>query len=234
MIDFGSLQGRWGRFLRKVAKLFPKNIVFFILQGPARGMLWKRASGVDGYLLGSYEKKKQRVFSSLIREGAVVYDIGANVGFYSLVAAASAKNVRVFAFEPEDRNFAFLLYHIRKNAVSVTPFQVALSDKDGTESFALGPNSSTHQFSAEGTLTVPARTIDSLISDGTLPPPNVMKIDVEGAELKVLRGGIEMLRRHHPALVVETDNPECFNLLRSEGYELTLLSQGEYLAKPAI
>ena len=76
-----------GRMLRLPFRLIPTNAQMRILQGHLRGKKWIAGSGNHGYWLGSYEYQKQRIFSEEIRPGDVVYDLGANVGFYSLLAS---------------------------------------------------------------------------------------------------------------------------------------------------
>jgi hypothetical protein len=74
-----------GRLLRAPLELLPKGLTVRVLQGPARGMKWVVGSGTHGCWLGSYEYSKQRLLRRLIRPGDVVYDVGANVGFYTLL-----------------------------------------------------------------------------------------------------------------------------------------------------
>jgi len=89
MINFSKISDRGfiGKTLRKVLNIFPKPEIIRILQGPLRGKKWVVKSGVNGYWLGTYELEKQKYFLQFIKEGDVVYDIGAHVGFYTLFTA---------------------------------------------------------------------------------------------------------------------------------------------------
>lgn len=85
-MDFSSIsQKSWlGWLARLPLKLLPPGLVLPVLQGPLRGRRWIVGSGVHGYWLGSYELAKRRRFEQLVQPGQVVYDIGAQVGYYSL------------------------------------------------------------------------------------------------------------------------------------------------------
>jgi len=74
MINFSSLRGKVGNFLRIILRLFPYRGTLPILQGPAKGKLWKRVFGNDGYWLGSYEMEVQKTFIKYVKEASVVYD----------------------------------------------------------------------------------------------------------------------------------------------------------------
>ena len=76
-----------GKALRFPLRLIPCGAQMTILQGPLRGKRWIAGSSDHGCWLGSYEYPKQRAFSAAISHGDVVYDLGANVGFYSLLAS---------------------------------------------------------------------------------------------------------------------------------------------------
>jgi hypothetical protein len=93
-----------GRPLVLSLKLVPQSSVARLLQGRLRGARWIVGPGTHGCCLGTYELPKQREFDKAVREGHVVYDVGANVGFYSLLAACCVgENGKVHAFEPLPR-----------------------------------------------------------------------------------------------------------------------------------
>jgi hypothetical protein len=82
---------RWyGRAIRWPLRCVPRDVTVPILQGPLRGARWVVGSHTHGCWFGSYEADRQRAFVRLVRPGAVVYDLGANVGFYTLLAARLA------------------------------------------------------------------------------------------------------------------------------------------------
>lgn len=121
-------------------------------------------------------------------EDDVFYDIGANLGIYSIFASGLC--AEVVAFEPHPKNFELLVENIDLNASDVDPHQLAISDEDGEELFVAGSETTTFGSGGlgDGDVTVETARIDSLISSGVITEPDVVKIDVEGAEGLVLDG----------------------------------------------
>ena len=135
-----------------------------------------------------------------------MYDIGANVGFYTLLAAKLAGPAgHVYAFEPAPRNFDFLRRHVTMNAISnVTLMQAAICSEAGQAMFDLGKSFETGRLSRNGEVMVRVETIDQLVFEHSMPPPHVIKIDVEGHEAEVLGGARETLKRYRPIVFVAT------------------------------
>jgi len=142
---------------------------------------------------------------AFFQEGDVFYDVGANVGAYSLVASSFCqRNIQVYAFEPGFLNFPQLCKNVFTNSMqqSITPMQVALSNTTGMEVFNyenLIPGGAIHtlgepvdykgeSFKPLATQQVFSYRVDDLISQFKIPAPNHIKIDVDGIELDVLKG----------------------------------------------
>lgn len=142
------------------------------------------------------EKRALQDFISNIRPDDVVYDIGANTGLYSLFAAAECPEGVVISFEPYTPNVELLEQDIARNDLSnVTVVDIALSDSVGTIEFAQPEEADVGYGSASiapagsrPTKEIPTTTGDRLIGDGELPQPNIVKIDVEGAEPLIIDG----------------------------------------------
>ncbi|HEX8830645.1 MAG TPA: FkbM family methyltransferase [Longimicrobium sp.] len=224
-----SNQSVVGRLLRLPLRMIPRDAHLPILQGPSRGLWWTVGSSNHGCWLGSYETRKRRAFEAHLAPGGVVYDVGANVGFYTLVAATKVgPGGRVVAFEPLPENLRYLRGHVRMNGLEqVTVFDAALTDVDGVVRFQPGESRAMGRIADEG-LPVRAMRLDGLVTSDTIPPPDVVKIDVEGAEAAVLRGAREVLSTHAPTVFLATHgnavHGECVKILREHGYEVRPLA----------
>ncbi|MBI5305975.1 FkbM family methyltransferase [Candidatus Wolfebacteria bacterium] len=228
MINFSVISNKSliGKILRSCLLLIPKNATVRILQGKLKGKKWIKGSGDNGYWLGTYELEKQKLFEKVVKKGNVVYDIGANVGFYSLLAAEIVGPLgKVFSFEPAPRNVFYLKKHIKINKFNnVVVIEAAVSDKKGEFSFFEYESNASGRLSEEGQLKVASVILDDLLKDGKILPPNVLKIDVEGAEFLVLKGAKNILNKYHPIVLLALDShktrEDCLNLLLSFGYEI--------------
>lgn len=160
------------------------------------------------YWLGTHEEHIQHVLRERLHAGAVVYDIGAHAGFFSLLCSRLVgERGRVVAFEPRVGNAARLRANVAANAANnVEVREAAVSDRAGEASFLM------HASSLEGflsddstdgaTTTVRTETIDALVEAG-LPVPQLLKIDVEGGEGAVIRGAARTIAMHEPELLIE-------------------------------
>ncbi len=218
-----------GRLLRLPLKLIPQGMVLPILQGRLRGTKWIVGAGEHGYWLGSYELNKRLAFERLVEPGSVVYDIGANVGYFSLLASVLAgPKGQVTAFEPLPRNIRYLMRHVQINHLeNVRVIEAAVSDHDGDAAFNLGPSSAMGHLASEGELKVRMVSLDVLLAEGQLDPPDVIKLDVEGAEYAALRGGQSLLEAHRPLLFLDTHDRKAHHftvaLLSELGYRFEIL-----------
>ena len=123
-----------------------------------------------------------------LQSGDVFYDIGASFGLHSVFAAQRLSRGEVIAFEPSSENFEQLLSNIAHNDVSVRPVQLALSNSTGTVAFDEASESITSEGPAPSGQTVQTVDGDAYVSTSDLPVPDVVKVDVEGAEPLVLQG----------------------------------------------
>lgn len=202
---------------------------------------------------GSYDSVIFDRFCELQLTGKVVYDIGAHIGFHSLYFARLVGNTgKVVSFEPNAENVKRLKMNVDansdlKNIVSV--YETAVSDHDGTEkmmihnkiesgrsmgNFLKGSNTllSEEVFVGKGFQETEIKTIkiDSVAKEFNIQhKPDVIKIDVEGAEYKVLIGAKETLQTCRPILFIEIHSiMSMFNvtsLLRSLNYDLKILKK---------
>lgn len=201
-----------------------------VLSGALRGRRWIAGAATHGCWLGTYERLTQSVFVEHVHPGAVVYDIGANAGFFTLLASKLAgPNGRVYAFEPMERNLRFIREHLRLNDVeNVHVMPIAISDRNGTLRFSAAHNPAMGGLSEAGEIEVESRTLDELAR--TIPPPSFIKMDIEGAEHAALSGAVETLRGARPVILLSEHGWEqherCTALLKSLGYDIELLVDG--------
>jgi len=245
MINFSKIsdKGFIGKILRRILNIFPKPEIIRIFQGPLRGKKWIVNSGVNGYWLGTYEREHQRILEKNLRERDIFLDIGAHVGFFTILASQLVgKSGGIFAFEPLKRNIDFLRKHIALNKCdNITVIEAAISNSDGEALFDEDESSFMGKLSNRGTYSVKTVTIDQLVEEKVILPPSVIKIDVEGFQEKVLTGAMTTLQKYHPKIILEASykkgDPENFySILTSLGYviepigEKSLENAGDFFA----
>jgi FkbM family methyltransferase len=216
-----------GKLLRFPLRLIPPQAVVPILQGPLRGKRWIVGSGNHGYWLGSYEMERAARFAKAVPPGGVVFDLGGNVGYYTLISAFRAgPGGRVFVFEPLPRNLEFLKRHLALNRIdNATVIEAAVADRSGFIRFEEDPSTSKGRIGAGGSLEVPSAALDDWIARGKLPQPDLLKIDIEGAEYLALQGARGLLVRSHPPIFLSTHSgrvhKDCLALLGALSYKVT-------------
>ncbi len=160
-------------------------------------------------------------------DGAVFWDIGAHFGYHSFsFASLVGDNGHVYSFEPNPYNAARFQMHMAKNetqAKRITLNTFALSDMDGETTFVFSndvdgsSSSGSHLQKVNAPLeagtynnfsnqAVTTATIDSVVNRPYVRIPDIVKIDVEGAELLVLKGGKEFFQKHKPVIFIEVHN----------------------------
>ena len=151
-----------------------------------------------------------RMCNRLLRPSDVYYDIGSNTGLFAIDAAVSIPNLTVYAFEPQPR----LAGHIRRSIeanklLNVHCLELLLGAEEATRSFYLTSHSIHASLSPRERryreISVPMSTIDVLVESGAIRVPDIIKVDVEGAELMVFEGGKRMFKEHMPSVIFEAD-----------------------------
>jgi FkbM family methyltransferase len=167
---------------------------------------------------GCYDPNEFAWLNSVLGPGMVFVDAGANDGLYSLFAARRVgESGQVWAFEPSDREFQRLCQNLQLNQLhQVRPFRVALSNSDGTAELRIaGPEHAGHNTLGDFTYPVPllrkesvkTRKLDSLVHEIGLHRIDVLKLDVEGCEMRVLSGALDVLRNMRPVVLFELAEP---------------------------
>jgi FkbM family methyltransferase len=194
----------------------------------ARALYWRG--------LKDWESETIPVFYKMAQSAQIVLDIGANTGFYTLLACTANPNARVIAFEPVPRVYEKLMEHIRINHFDdrCEAHRMAVSNFVGTVQMHVpfGDLPTSASLNTDGfrgfsgiLVEVPVTTVDAVMGD---QPVDLAKIDVEGFEPQVLEGMRMTLRRFRPALFIEClpDGPyrEVEEILKNLGYQIYLLS----------
>ena len=185
---------------------------------------------------GTLEPSVQEALRRTVRPGHVVYDVGANIGFFTLAAARLVGPAgRVIAFEPVPWCAEAVGRNIELNELAQAEIrQVAVGAQSGRARLLVVGEASWSHLASTGRhadvrdeIDVDVVTIDELVADGTIPPPDVLKIDTEGAELQVLEGMRETLARHRPILVCElhATNERFATAMDDLGYRATNLDE---------
>lgn len=181
--------------------------------GPATGLRFDPGPSNPDYASGDNEMPVQQCLREHLAQGRVLYDIGANVGFLSVVGAQLVgPSGAVYAFEPVPANARL----IRRNATlnqlkQIEVLDMAVGEETGTARLLLARYSGGAVLAGAdpppdpaGEIDVRVDTVDNLVAQG-LRPPSVVKIDVEGAELAVLHGMERTCEQVRPIIVYELD-----------------------------
>jgi len=207
------------------------EVVMPVLSGPLRGSKWVVRSSVRSCVLGTYEREKLDQLASLLPAGGVCYDLGAQAGYHAVLASKLAGGSGiVYAFEPLPRNQIFLRRNLELNAIrNVIVVAAAVTDRDGELCFDPGAGFMAGHLNMQGEgIRVRAVSLDQWIYQEGARPPDVIKIDVEGAELSVLGGAERVIRERRPAVLLDTHDflggecaglhEKCLERLRKLGY----------------
>lgn len=209
-----------------------------VISGPLKGMKWPTSRSYE-YIIGNYEPAEViNEFYSWLKPGSVFYDIGSNIGYFSFIANTIISSGKIYAFEPTVFNNDIfkklvLLNHkkLQWNNIELKEFAISDTEKEvhfsNNKIFAEGNTyvAGLNSFAGEK-VRVTCYSIDSLVKMG-YAPPDVLKIDVEGAELDVLKGAKDTLLKYTPHILLATHNckvpgikEKCIFFLEESGYIL--------------
>jgi len=213
-----------------------------IARGFAKGLKINIGFSHVGYVLGTTEPDVQAALDMLLRPGMTVYDIGANVGFHALSAARRiGPDAKVICFEPLPENAKQIDYNAASNNfTNIQVITTALGSAEGEAAFWTSKQPTWGKLASVGKkpdkfakeVKVKIRRLDTLVDDLKLPPPVLIKMDVEGAEMDVLEGARHTLECYHPTLLIEAHgtNAAIENFLVAIGYRVGVLGKNVAVA----
>ncbi len=167
------------------------------------------------YASGIYEIEVTQLFRNLVGEGMTVVDLGANVGYYTLLASRLVgRSGQVFAFEPDPRNYAYLLRNLAASGCSnVLAVEKAVSSRTGSGLFVPDRGGAEGWLSdrpnGHAPMVVKTTTLDDFFSARDWPSVDVVKMDIEGGEKAALQGMREFSMRNPDMSIIMEFNPRA-------------------------
>jgi FkbM family methyltransferase len=222
-----------GKALRLPLRLIPANTVVSVRRGLTAGMKWRVGASTHGCWLGTYEHAAHAVIRELVRPGMIVFDIGANAGYYTLAFSMLCGHGHVYAFEPNGENVENLLAHVRLNGcANVTVIQIAVADREGVAAFHVPGDNGSGRLVDRSDHWVPTTSLDTAIDAGTVPVPDFVKCDVEGAENRLLAGATKLLARKRTTWKMSLHLPGARDIFERAGYDVRDGEYGDIIATP--
>ncbi len=193
------------------------------------------------YWLGTYEPELQTAVHELVQPGAVIYDVGANIGYVSLLLAkAAGEKGKIYAFEALPENVERWRRNVVLNGMEnrLRLFSGAVTKSSGPVRFlvhssggmgkAAGSAGRHDQYQSE--ISVPGISLDEFVYGQGNPSPQVVKMDIEGGEVLALPGMRRVLAEARPLILMELHGPEssraAWDNLRSAGYQISWMRHG--------
>lgn len=163
------------------------------------------------FIYGQYENNETKLVRKLCRNESVFFDIGANVGYYSLIAAKTNPNNRIYAFEPVSRTYERAAANIKLNQLNnVFLHKKIISNHSGVASINVGNENNwgmsslvQHDQLSGNSEQVESITLDNFVKEQKINRLDLVKIDVEGFEMNVLEGMNDTLNLFKPIILIE-------------------------------
>jgi FkbM family methyltransferase len=203
------------RFWPLLKPILPNRYLPYIVPGGRIYLNIKESPMMLARVFRQYETPKRLAIQAMLKPGMTFVDIGTNKGDFALLAAAVVgSSGQVLCFEPEPVNCYWVRKSIELNGYrNVKVHEFALGDANEETQLYLGRQSGWHTLLPSqpdrdrGSIPITKRTLDSVLSEAKLEKIDVMKIDVEGAEMAVLRGAVETLKRNSDMLLLMDLHP---------------------------
>lgn len=206
-----------------------RNQDMVMSHGVGKGLKFNAFDANVGYALGTTEPDIQKVLAAILRTDDVLYDIGANVGFFTIIGSRLVGPAgKVYAFEPLPNNASAISHNAKLNDfANVTVIAKAVSNKSGSATLVLSTEPTLAKLQDSefknvptGSINVETIRIDDLLDTHAIARPSVVKIDVEGVEVDVLNGMLKTLSNEAPLILCENHgrNADVSKILDACGY----------------
>jgi FkbM family methyltransferase len=234
---------------------FLEWLLFPARETPRDGLIWNGRAKLRlppksslKYLLidERYNAPERRLLEQAVRDGDVIADIGANIGFYTLwLASIAAKGTRVVAVEPNPSVYAALVENVSLNGFThVSAVNAAVGEKDGTVSFGIrkdAPSVGSILATDAEQITVPMKTLATILAENGLTRCDIVKIDVEGYEYQALMPYLEAtpVERWPRLFVIEHNHRasqwdgDLVQAIVKNGYRVALRTRGNIVIEKA-
>lgn len=246
-------------YLKFLRSILPTGKLHPVIRGELKDIQWVIHSSSE-YFLGNYETEISSVFIRHCTTNSVFYDIGANFGYFSILAAALGIK-KIYTFEPLPNNITNIEAHLEANKNQLDIFKInvlpiALSDSKKEVFFSDGANNVANTYvesspffqNAEKKIKVECESLDNLIFEQGFEPPTIIKIDVEGAEADVLKGALKTIKVYKPIIILSTHDAyvkgiceKSLKILDEQGYIYSKIDQkynlnllDDFLAVPKV
>ncbi len=186
------------------------------------------------YYHGYQNYEYSEFFLKLIAEAKTFFDVGANIGYYAMLAAKHNPGIQVYAFDPSPGPFHYLKRNIALNGLEgrVHAYDLALSDSNGQVTFSIAatPKYKYLKFNTLGggghisevrdsnltmKLDVRTQTLDAFVAEHNITSLDLMKMDAENAEHLILQGGMQTIGRFRPVIITEVFSAEMAQLIET-------------------
>lgn len=236
-LTFPDHRGKWR--LHKILRRFLKvDLIDREFKVERAGFTWQLnpSDYVRNDLFWLGEKDRWEIYhtKSFLKQGDIIFDVGANFGYYSLILSSCIGSGLIYSFEPNPPTFHLLEMHVAINnlQLKIKPQNVGLSNEaaQGKIIDIPGNTGSSHVNFGENGTEINLTTLDSFCIDNKIKQVNFIKIDVEGFEGRMLNGSEETLKKYKPIIMIElqpsaleTQNiavRDVINILEKQGYIL--------------
>ena len=244
-IPAGSVKRAFGKVVANHFLSSHERVAQQVQGGLAEGLWFDLNPRTDRhYYRGTTEQLVQETLRRMVQSGMVVYDVGANVGFFTLLMRRFVgESGQVFAFEPDPEMFGELSRNVTRNGCrNITTVHAAVWSSTGLVRFC---RADPMQSPSRGTGSVSANATDDVVISQSVsldefaegaPAPDLIKCDAEGAEVEVFRGARRLLEEQRPVVLCEihstVQSKELTRVFESADYALESVDQNHWLVTP--